>query len=230
MSIKDNLDGVRERIYRALDRSGRKPGEVTLLGVSKFHPASSVLEAVAAGLTLFGENRVQEASGKFPAILAENPSVSLHLIGSLQRNKARTIVPLASCIESVDRIELLEELERRSAELGKTMDILFEYHTAEDSKSGYPDRDTLFRSLDRLRDMEHLRCRGLMTMAPFTEEPLPVRKSFRALKALQEDCARRYPELDFSVLSMGMSSDFEAAVEEGSTLVRVGTAIFGGRP
>jgi pyridoxal phosphate enzyme (YggS family) len=229
MSVRENLGLIRERIALAETRAGRVPGSVALMAVSKFHPAEAVLEAVGAGQTLFGENRVQEAGSKFPAILASHPEVELHLIGSLQRNKVSKIIRIASCIQSVDRGDLLAEIAAQTAACGRTVDVLFEYHTAEDSKSGYAGKDDLFRSLDLLESMPSVRCRGLMTMAPFTDDHGAVRSSFRRLAALREECAIRYPSLDFSVLSMGMSSDFEIAIEEGSTLVRVGTAIFGER-
>jgi len=220
---------IRERIALAETRSGRAPGSARLMAVSKFHPGEAVLEAVAAGQTLFGENRVQEADSKFPSIIASRPDVELHLIGSLQRNKVSKIVRIASCIQSVDREDLLAEIAGQSAAIGRTIDILFEFHTAEDSKSGYAEKDALFRSLDLLESMPSVRCRGLMTMAPFTDDRNAVRASFKKLAALRSECASRYPSLDFSVLSMGMSADFEIAIEEGSTLVRVGTAIFGER-
>jgi pyridoxal phosphate enzyme (YggS family) len=229
MSVADNLASIQERIRSAEERAGRAAGSVKLLAVSKFHPASAVLEAISAGQRLFGENRVQEAEEKFPSILAEHPDVTLHMIGSLQRNKVKQAVRLASCIQSVDRAELLAEIEKQAADQGKIVDVLFEYHTGEDSKSGYPDRPSLFASIDALASMPHVRPRGLMTMAPFTDDKNAVRGSFRELVRVQHDCLTRYPGLDFSVLSMGMSADYEIAIEEGSTLVRVGTAIFGER-
>lgn len=229
MSIADNLASIQDRIRVAEERAGRATGSVTLLAVSKFHPASAVLEAIAAGQRLFGENRVQEAEDKFPSILAEHPDVTLHMIGSLQRNKVKQAVGLASCIQSVDRAELLAEIEKQAAAQGKIVDVLFEYHTGEDSKSGYLDRSSLFTSIDALAVMPHVRPRGLMTMAPFTDDKNAVRESFRELVRVQHDCRTRYSGLDFSMLSMGMSADYEIAIEEGSTLVRVGTAIFGER-
>jgi pyridoxal phosphate enzyme (YggS family) len=199
------------------------------MAVSKFHPAESVLEAIRAGQRLFGENRVQEATEKFVRVKKIQPDVELHLIGSLQRNKVSKIIEIASCIQSVDRAELLAEIERQGAVRNTVTSVLFEYHTGEESKAGYADRDSLFRSIDLLPEMPHVRCSGLMTMAPFTEDQAAVKASFRSLAALQGECQRRYPSLDFSTLSMGMSSDYGIAIEEGSTLVRIGTAIFGER-
>jgi pyridoxal phosphate enzyme (YggS family) len=229
MSVSDNLARIRESISEIALRAGRPADSVQLLAVSKFHPAEAVMEAARAGQRLFGENRVQEAVEKFPAILQSIPDISVHLIGQLQRNKVKTAVSLAGCIQSVDRAELLIEIEKQAALAGKTIDILFEMHTGEDSKSGYPDDDALFRSIDLLDSMSHVRCRGLMTMAPFTTDEQLVRHSFRSLAATRQACIRRYSALDFSELSMGMSADYEIAIAEGSTMVRIGTAIFGER-
>ena len=230
MSIRENVQLIRERIWNAETKAGKANGFVKLMAVSKFHPAASVLEAIDTGLDLFGENRVQEAADKFPDILEQFPDTQMHLIGTLQRNKVKQIIRTASCIQSVDRVELLEEIGKQADDAGKIIDILFEYHTGEDSKSGYQNRDSLYRSIELLSGLPSVRCKGLMTMAPFTKETSIIRKSFRSLVSVQNDCMRRFPSLDFSVLSMGMSSDFEIAIEEGSTLVRVGTAIFGERP
>jgi pyridoxal phosphate enzyme (YggS family) len=229
MSVSVNILGIRERIRAAEIRAGRKEDSVSLMAVSKFHSAGEVIEAYRAGIEIFGENRVQEAMDKFPSVFESCPGAKLHLIGSLQRNKVKQIVPLVSCIESVDRPELLAEIAKQSSAAGKVTDILFEMHTGEESKAGYADDGSLFRSLDLLRDLPSVRCAGLMTMAPFTDDRDAIRASFRRLARLRQDCAKRYPSLDFSMLSMGMSGDFEIAIEEGSTLVRIGTAIFGER-
>lgn len=229
MSIVDNLRRVEDSIREAEISCGRETGSVRLMAISKFHPAEAVLEAVEAGQRLFGENRVQEAVEKFAPVLALHPDVELHLVGTLQRNKVAKILPIAGCVQSVDRLEILSEIDRRARALGKVRDVLFETHTGEESKAGYADRDALFASLDALAGMNSVRCAGLMTMAPFTADERAVRASFRSLRETRDECAKRYPSLDFSVLSMGMSADYRIAVEEGSTLVRIGTAIFGGR-
>lgn len=229
MSVAENLAQVRERIASAARIAGRDPSTVRLMAVSKFHPAEAVIEAMDAGQTLFGENRVQEATEKFAAIRASGRDPELHLIGQLQRNKVAKIVGVASCVQSVDRPELLEEIARHAQARNLVMDVLFELHAGEESKTGYPDSDSLFRSVDLLARMPFVRCRGLMTMAPYTGDRDAVRASFRKLASARDDCMTRYPALDFSVLSMGMSGDYEIAIEEGSTLVRIGTAIFGNR-
>jgi pyridoxal phosphate enzyme (YggS family) len=229
MSVRDNLATVRERIADAARNAGRDPASVRLMAVSKFHPAESVIDAMDAGQALFGENRVQEATEKFASIRALGRDPELHLIGQLQRNKVSKIVGVASCVQSVDRPELLEEIFRHAEARNLVMEVLFEFHTGEESKAGYADMDSLFRSIDLLARMPSVRCRGLMTMAPNTGDRDAVRSSFRSLAKLREDCEKRYPNLDFSVLSMGMSGDYGIAIEEGSTLVRIGTAIFGDR-
>lgn len=233
MSIGENCTVILEKIHAAEIRSGRKEGSVKLMAVSKFHPAEAVVEALEAGVTLFGENRVQEACGKFPDIIAAHPETELHLIGSLQRNKVKQIVPLVKCIQSVDRLELIEEIARQKEKLpdsGK-LRLLFEVHTAEDSKSGYTDEDELIRSLEYASGLadKGIECGGFMTMAPFTDDEKAIRESFRSLRNAAEKMKSRFPGLPLTELSMGMSHDFEIAVEEGSTLVRVGTAIFGER-
>ena len=229
MGIRENLAKVNEEIEEAIRRAGREAGSVKLVAVSKFHPLESAREAAEAGQLIFGENRVQEAAEKFPPLFETFPEIELHLIGSLQRNKVRRILPIASCIQSVDRLELLLEIEKRAAETGKRIDALFEVHTGEESKSGYMSESDLFSSIDCLASCPHVRARGLMTMAPFTDDEREIRASFRKLRAIQKECERRYPALDFAELSMGMSSDFRIAIEEGSTMVRIGTAIFGAR-
>lgn len=200
------------------------------MAVSKFHGPEAVVEAYGAGVRLFGESRVQEARDKFPPLATTCPGIEVHLIGSLQRNKVKAAVDLFSCVQSVDREEIVTELSRRAAAAGTTVDILLELHTGEESKAGFPDRDAAARALELALSLGSLRVRGLMTMAPYTEDSAAIRASFRSLVACAAFLRSRFPETDLSVLSMGMTNDYEIAVEEGSTLVRVGTAIFGPRP
>jgi len=237
--VSDNALRIRERIEGAATRSGRASGSVSFMAVTKFHPLAAVEAAYAAGLRLFGENRVQEAEAKYSDIAQRFPGARVELIGSLQSNKARKACALFSAVESVDSLGLLEELEKRSRAQGKALDILFELHTGEESKAGFPDRDSLFEACDLLSRLTEERgatggtggliLRGLMTMAPFTKEETPVRASFRSLKDAFEKLRSRYPFPSFDVLSMGMTNDYEIAIEEGSTLVRIGTALFGAR-
>ncbi|HKL85123.1 MAG TPA: YggS family pyridoxal phosphate-dependent enzyme [Treponemataceae bacterium] len=229
MSIAENLDRVRSSIQKAALACGRNPSSIELVAVSKFHSIDEIMQAVSCGQKIFGENRVQESLEKFPSILESNSEISLHLIGNLQRNKVKKILPFVSCIESVDRSEILEEIGKESNRIQKHVSILFEFHTGEESKAGFQTRDSLFSAIDLLEKYPFLTVKGLMTMAPFTSDTSRVRSSFKSLSQLQRDCISRYPMLDFSCLSMGMSSDFEIAIEEGSTEIRIGTAIFGER-
>lgn len=233
MAIKNKIDIIREQIYNAEVLAGRKTGSVALMAVSKFHPAESVIEALQAKQFLFGENRVQEACSKFPDILQQWEQAELHLIGSLQRNKVKQILPLVSCIQSVDRIELLEEIIKQKSKLNtdKKIKLLFEVHTGEESKSGFTDIGQLEKAIEIAGENRAIgiECAGFMTMAPFTEDEAQIRMSFRKLYNLSEKLKNQYKELPLNELSMGMSSDFKIGIEEGSTLVRVGTAIFGER-
>lgn len=231
--IKSNLENVISQIHMAEKSAGRKEGSVRLVAVSKFHPAQAVIEAYNAGQTLFGENRVQEAKAKFEEIRTENPdfNLDLHIIGSLQRNKVKDAVKIASCIESVDRLELIEEIEKQCAKLGKKIGILFELHTGEESKSGYADENTLEESIKKIAEGQfpHIITKGFMTMAPNTGDTERIRQSFVKCRETRRKMAEKFPGLDFSELSMGMSGDFKIAIEEGATIVRIGTAIFGER-
>jgi pyridoxal phosphate enzyme (YggS family) len=229
MALADAIARVRERVIAACERSGRNVEDVRLMGVSKFHSRERVEEAWNAGLTLFGENRVQEASEKFDGFTRAHPGAELHLIGSLQRNKAKTAVSLFDCVESVDRDELIAGLGKLSAVRDIPLSILFELNAGEASKSGYPDEDSLFRAAETALAFPSLAIRGLMTMAPFTDDTDVIRRAFRSLVKARDRLQSRFPECDWSCLSMGMSGDYEIAIEEGSTLVRIGTAIFGER-
>lgn len=229
-NIRENLVRVLDNIREAEYKSGRKEGSVQLVAVSKFHPVQAVIEAYEAGQRLFGENRVQEAVEKFSE--AGKKDIELHLIGSLQRNKVGKILPYVSCIQSVDRIELVIEIERKLSlnpdGMGKTFqNVLMEIHTGEDSKSGYTDEKDLFDSIDYALKSGKVRIQGLMTMAPFTQDEKLIRDSFKKLIALKQQVISRYPGLELPVISMGMSNDYKIAIEEGSTMVRIGTAIFG---
>ncbi len=229
-------DGVGEACARVLGgiadaarRSGRGPGEVVLLAVTKFHPLEAVEAAYRAGLRLFGESRVQEAEAKYPAFLASHPDARLDMLGHLQSNKARKAAALFSRVQSVDSLDLLEELERRALAAGRELEVLLELHTGEESKSGFASIEELWRACDAGVGMRGVRLRGLMTMAPYTDDEGPVRASFARLREALAEARRRFAIPGFDMLSMGMSNDYLIAVEEGSTLVRVGTAIFGRR-
>ncbi len=225
--LSQRLSDVRSRLEAAARRAGRDPGSVSLMAVTKGHPREALTEAAAAGITLFGENRVQEAEEK----LAGLPSVPVvHLIGHLQRNTAKTASGLFACVQSIDKRETAEALSARCAERGRPMDILLELNTSgESAKSGFVSRDDLLASLDAIARLPSLRLRGLMTVGPLTEDEGRIRAAFAELRKLFDELRGGGGLPGFDTLSMGMSGDFEAAIEEGSTLVRVGTALFGAR-
>ena len=231
ISIKENLEIIRNKISQAEKKSGRPQGSVKLMAVSKFHPAQAVIEAFEAGQLLFGENRVQEAAEKFPPLIETHPDIEVHMIGQLQSNKVKKAVTFASCIQSVDRFELLQEIEKQCAKLNRSIKVLFEYHTGEESKSGFTSEAELYKSIEACAaaTFPHIIPCGFMTMAPFTDDEKLIRKSFITLRELSEKLKLQFPHLHLTELSMGMSGDFEIAIEEGSSLVRVGTAIFGER-
>jgi PLP dependent protein len=231
MSIPDNIAVVRERIDEAARRAGRPLEEIALMAVSKTQPPERILQAYAAGLRLFGENRVQEFSAKADA-LALLHDADWHMIGHLQTNKATRTAEVFRAVDSVDSLKLAEKLDPAARKLDKKLDVLIEINLGgEAAKSGVasdsPELEALLLAAPRL---EALAFRGLMTVPPFTDDPRSARPYFRKLRELRDRIsARRLPAIDMTQLSMGMSHDFEVAIEEGSTCVRVGTAIFGER-
>ena len=231
VNIAENLKVIKQKIKEAEKRAGREEGSVKLMAVSKFHPSEDVISAIGAGQFLFGENRVQEAFEKFPPIIEAHPEVELHMIGVLQSNKVKNAVKVASCIESVDRLSLLDEIEKQCSKIDKKIKVLFEFHTGEESKSGFETEKELEQTLTAITEGKypHVIPAGFMTMAPFTDDKERVRQSFIMLRELSKRMKEKYPQFEMKELSMGMSGDFEIAIEEGSTLVRVGTAIFGER-
>jgi PLP dependent protein len=231
MSIAQNLAQVREQIAVAARRAGRQPEDIALMAVSKTFPAERIREAYDAGLRLFGENRVQEFSGKADA-LRDLRNAEWHLIGHLQTNKAAKAVELFAAVDSVDSLRLAQKLDASAQQLGKKVKALIEINVGgEAAKSGMaPESRELEELLSTAVDLEHLEFRGLMTIPPFSDDPQEARPYFGKLRDLRDQIAtRRLPAVDMSELSMGMSHDFEVAIEEGATCVRVGTAIFGER-
>lgn len=220
-SIKENISNIKESL----------PHQVKLIAVSKFNPAESVIEAIEAGQIIFGENRIQEAAPKFDLIREKGYSPELHIIGSLQRNKVKEAVRIASMIESCDREELIEEIEKQCSKINKTIKILFEIHTGEESKSGFTSEDAVVKVLNNFKDNKypHVIPCGFMTMAPFVDDENVIRNAFKSVKQLQLKLSKMFSEFDLIELSMGMSGDYKIAIEEGSTMVRIGTAIFGAR-
>lgn len=219
---------VEERIASACGRAGRDRAEVKLMAVSKMHPAVAIQEASVAGVRLFGENRVQEFEAKRAGLPGD---LEVHLIGHLQSNKAAKAAGIFSGVDTVDSLRLLERLNDSARQLNRQLPVLLEIKlSGEATKSGFdPAGDELRQVLERVADLEHAQVRGLMTIAPLDEDPESARGCFRRLRGLRDEWSRRYSGVNLEELSMGMSSDFEIAIEEGSTLVRIGTALFGAR-
>jgi pyridoxal phosphate enzyme (YggS family) len=234
--LADNLERLEVAITQACRRAARPRAEVELMAVSKTFPASTIAEAAALGLTLFGENRVQEFAGKALHAAALRSAcgredIRVHLIGHLQSNKAARAVELFDGIDSLDSLRLAERLNEAAGKLAKRLPVLIEVKLSpEVSKSGVePDSTEAAELLERLPDLEHLQARGLMTIAPLDVPEAAARACFRGLRELRERWAAAHPRLSLEVLSMGMSEDFALAIEEGATRIRVGTALFGAR-
>jgi pyridoxal phosphate enzyme (YggS family) len=231
MSISENIAAVRDRISRAAQRVGRAPEEIALMAVSKTKPPENIRAAYDAGLRVFGENRVQEFARKVDA-LCDLHDAEWHMIGHLQTNKAAKTAELFRAVDSVDSLKLAEKLDAAGRDFGKKVDVLIEIKIGgEAAKSGVaPDSRELEELLLAARRLEALSFRGLMTVPPFTDDPEQARPYFRKLRELRDRiAARKLPSIAMDQLSMGMSHDFEVAIQEGSTCVRVGTAIFGER-
>lgn len=224
-TIAENLESVRSRIGAAAVRAGRDPGEVELVAVSKTYPAEKIREAVEAGQELFGESRVQEALVKTSSLPSR---LRWHFIGHLQANKVRKALPLFELIHGVDTMEIARDIDRIAADLGLFPRVLLEVNVSgEGSKHGFAP-EALERSLEELLALPRVQVEGFMTMAPLAPEAEASRPHFEALRVLRDRLASQ-AGIPFPILSMGMSGDYEVAVEEGATLVRVGSAIFGGR-
>ncbi len=231
MSISENIAAVCERIARAARHAARTPGDIALMAVSKTQPPERIREAYDAGQRLFGENRVQEFSAKSGA-LQDLQDAEWHMIGHLQTNKAAKTAQSFRAVDSVDSLKLAERLDAAARNLGRKLDVLVEINVGgEAAKSGVaPDSPAFEELLLAAPRLEALVFRGLMTVPPFTDDPEGARPYFRKLHALRAAiAARKLPAIAVDQLSMGMSHDFEVAIEEGSTCVRVGTAIFGER-
>lgn len=227
-TVAENIEIIRARIRAAVERAGRDPGSVRLVAVSKRQDLEAIREAMAAGQVLFGENYLQEAHDK---VLAIDQGVVWHCIGHLQSNKARIAAEIFDCIETIDRLKLGKTLESRLAELGKTLPVLIQVNVGgEAQKAGVAPHEAAQLCRD-LQQFPHLIVQGLMTMPPFVDDPEESRGCFRQLRLLGEELAAQglLGKQGPVELSMGMSGDFEVAIEEGATLVRVGTALFGER-
>ena len=239
--LKHTLEQLETAIREACRRAGRPRSEVELMAVSKTYPASTITEAAALGLRLFGENRVQEFAAKAPeldplrgsgAIAAVDQPIRVHLIGHLQTNKAQRAAELFDAIDSLDSLRLAERLNEFAAKLHKHLPVLLEVKLSpEETKAGLdPESREAAELLERLPDLANLPVQGLMTIAPWGVAEDVTRACFRSLRELRDRWAAAHPRLDLEVLSMGMSGDFPIAIEEGATRIRIGTALFGKRP
>lgn len=227
MMLKENLKNVEEKIKKACTDAGRKREEVTLIAVSKTKPLDTLKEAYDLGVRVFGENKVQELVDKYDALPKD---IHWHMIGHLQRNKVKYIIDKVDLIHSVDSLRLAEAIEKEAAKRGITVNILIEVNVAgEESKFGLAP-EALDEFVEAVSQFEHIRVKGLMTIAPFVENPEENRSVFTALKKLSVDIAKKNVDnVNVSMLSMGMTNDYQTAIEEGATMVRVGTGIFGER-
>ena len=225
----ERIAAVRARVAAACARAGRDSGAVTLLGASKGVTADRLREAVVSGLSRFGENRVQEARAKVLALTDVGPRIEWHLIGHLQSNKAKSAAALFDWVHSVDSPALARELDRRAVEAGRRLTVLVEVNTSGEASKFGVSPDGVPAMIVMLSACSALEPRGLMTVGPLTADPSGARPAFRALARLLAEARRAFPEARLDQLSMGMSADFELAIEEGATIVRVGTALFGSR-
>ena len=223
--IAENLAVLRQKIEETCNRSQRNTDEVKLIAVSKYFGVDSIVEAKNCGLTDFGENRAQELTLKFEKI---GDSVVWHMIGTLQKNKVKYAVNAAELIHSVDSLELVEEINKRAEKIGKIQKILLEVKTSEEeTKSGLETENEILSLVKRCSELKNLDLKGFMTMAPLTDDTNIIRKSFRDLRNLKDRINNKGYNL--TELSMGMTSDFEIAIEEGATMIRIDSAIFGDR-
>jgi pyridoxal phosphate enzyme (YggS family) len=227
--FNSNLRAVKSRVIEAAERAGHDARKVRIMAVTKTFPGSAVELAWGQGLRLFGENRVQEAADKYSNLPDD---IDLHLIGHLQRNKARLAAATFSCVQSIDKLATALTLEKHLDSMGteKKLDILLEVNTSgEESKFGIHTKEELFTLVEQILEQTRLNIRGLMTVGPFTGDRDKISRAFVWLADLYLQTGERYPGLALDILSMGMSGDFEIAVEEGSSMLRLGTALFGQR-
>lgn len=235
IDIAANLERVRERMADAARRADRNPEEITLVAVTKAIEPAMVKQAIALGLRDFGENRVQEAEWKIPLL----PEATWHMIGHLQRNKVKKALLIFDMIHSVDSLRLAQEIDRRASRIGARVPVLLEVNlSGEATKYGFrmaprvtrgEEKETFFSYVEEILRLYHLEVRGLMTMAPLVAHPEEARPYFQRLRGLREELRERFPQASWEELSMGMTDDFQVAIEEGATMVRIGRAIFGER-
>ena len=225
--IKDNIKQVEERIQAACDRSGRKREDVTLIAVSKTKPVSAIYEVMETGIIDYGENKVQELTDKIETI---SEPLNWHMIGHLQRNKVKYIVDKVKLIHSVDSLRLAEQINQEAMKKNVDVDILIEVNIADETSKFGLNTEEVIDLIKKVSTLQNVHIKGLMTVAPFTDNPEENRPYFRNLKQLAVDInCKNIDNVTMSVLSMGMTGDYEIAIEEGATMVRVGTGVFGER-
>jgi hypothetical protein len=225
MDLEANVKAVRQRIEDTCARAGRQPDSVTLVAVTKGQPPEVVCAGAAAGLTLFGENKVQEAKAKIPLCPGR---LRWHMVGHLQTNKCRDAVSLFEMVQSVDSLHLAEELNKRADQAARTIPVLLEVNAVGEASKFGCRPDQLLADLDSINALPRLEIQGLMTVPPWTPDPEAVRPVFRQMRELKQRCEQTLGA-PLPHLSMGMTGDFEVAIEEGATMVRIGTALFGPR-
>ena len=224
-----NFTEMQAQVAEAARACGRSPEEVRIIAVSKTQPPEIIQAALDVGITVFGENYAQEIKEKGAAFLSSTPAPEWHCIGHLQTNKVKMIAPYVACVQSVDSARLANELQKAASQLGRSIDVLLQVNTSgEESKSGCEPHE-IYALAESVLKYNNLRIRGLMTIAAFSDDAEFVRPMFRLLRELRDDVQVKFPEARFNELSMGMSGDFAAAIQEGATMVRIGTAIFGAR-
>ncbi|MFQ5824034.1 MAG: YggS family pyridoxal phosphate-dependent enzyme [bacterium] len=228
MSVNENLQRVRDRIEKACQRAGRNVEEIEIVAVSKTVDISRINEAIEAGIQIIGENRVQEVWPKFQII---GPKVHWHMIGHLQTNKVKRVLQFADMIQSVDSIHLAQEIQKQAEKLNRSVDVLIEVNTSgEASKFGFLPSSTV-QAIEKISKFSRLMIKGLMTLGAFLPNPEEVRPCFKLLRKLRDEVINnKLDTVEMKYLSMGMTDDFEVAIEEGSNMVRIGRAIFGARP
>lgn len=229
-SVKKNLKTIIRRIEKACKKAGRDPDSVTIIPVTKTVETERIKEALDCGFNAIAENKVQEAEEKVPLLEAHLPPPIWHFVGHLQSNKVNKVVRFASMIQSIDRMKIVKKLNKQLKKLGKEMPVLIQINVSgEDSKYGLHPDDALF-FIEQAASFEHIKIKGLMTIGLFSDDWPKVRKGFRLLRELRDNIkAKNIPGVEMEILSMGMTNDFEIAIEEGATMVRVGRAIFGER-
>ncbi len=227
--IRENLNRVREEINDICRSAGRNPDEITLVGVTKYAPVEAIQEAIRAGLTDIAENRVQEAEKKFPLCASTTPEIRRHLIGHLQTNKAKDAIVVCDLIQSVDSLKLAQEIEKNALKINKTVHILVQFNTAREPQKFGAQKEDALSLIESISAFTHIHIDGLMAMAPYTEDQGVIRQAFSDLREISIQIKQRFAgheRVEMKILSMGMSADYRIAIAEGSTMVRVGSAIF----